>query len=624
MKNLNNILNQVSKPTRYTGGEWNSIAKKWATTPIRIALCYPDIYEIGMSNMALPILYEILNHQPDVLAERVYAPWIDMETVLRRQSIPLFSLESKHPLKEFDVIGFSLGYELTYTNVLNILDLAQIPLFSSQREDSYPLVIAGGSCALNPEPMADFIDLFVIGEGEEIVLELLEASRAYRGNKGELLRQAAKLDGIYVPSFYQVRYRKDGTVNSIAPQIPEAKPKIQRRIVTKLPPPVAKPVVPYTEVVFDRGNIEIQRGCTQGCRFCQAGMIYRPVRERAQDEIIDAVDKLSKNCGYNEVSLLSLSTGDYSAIEELVSKLSHWYCGGDSSLRSGQDLTLSLPSLRLNATAVKLIDLLPSQRKITLTFAPEAGSERLRRVINKSISEELILEMLAAVLDRGWTNLKLYFMVGLPTETTDDVRSIVELVAKIKRLGRKSRLRISTSTLIPKPHTPCQWLAQETEEQLLPKYDILKRGLRRERVGFSWSDPKASQIEAALSRGDRRLGRVIYHAWQLGCKFDALSEYFDYQRWLTSFKECELEPSFYANRERGLDEVLPWEHIDAGVTSEFLKREYHNLWQEKETLDCRQGKCHACGLQRWQPSCQDKYKMLRNQQNAGTPNSPLP
>jgi len=611
MKNLDNILNQVSKPARYTGGEWNSITKKWETTPIRIALCYPETYEIGMSNTALPILYEILNSQPDALAEKVYAPWIDMETILRKQNMPLFSLESRHPLKEFDIIGFSLGYELTYTNVLNILNLAQIPLSSSGRENFHPLIIAGGSCALNPEPMAEFIDLFVIGEGEEIILELLEVFRASRGAKEELLRQAATLDGIYIPSFYQVNYRENGTIHNITPLIPEAKPKVQRRIVTTLPPPITKPVIPYTEIVHDHGNIEIQRGCTQGCRFCQAGMIYRPVRERPPEEIIDAVDKLSSYCGYNEVSLLSLSTGDYPAIEELVSKLSQRY--------REDNLTLSLPSLRLNTAAVKLVDLLPSQRKITLTFAPEAGSERLRRVINKNISEDTILQILDTALNRGCTNLKLYFMVGLPTETIDDMHSIVDLVAKIHHRGRKCRVRISTSILIPKPHTPCQWLAQETEEQLFPKYNLLKRALRREQVEFSWSDPKASQIEAALSRGDRRLSKVIYYAWQLGCKFDALSEHFDYQKWLTAFEECGLDPSFYANRERDLDEVLPWEHIDVGVTPEFLKREYHNLWQERETLDCRQGKCHACGLQRWQVSCQKALDSLplQTQQTPG-------
>ncbi len=601
------ILHQVTKPARYTGGEWNSIRKDWDKTSIRIALSYPDSYEIGMSNIALPILYDLLNRQPDVLAERVYAPWTDMEAAMRAGGIPLFSLESRRPLKDFDIIGFSLGYELTYTNVLNILDLAHIPVLASQRNDTHPLVIAGGNCCLNPEPMADFIDVFILGDGEEVLLEFLDAFRSWKGGKKatreQLLHQVAVIPGVYVPGLYRVEYQADGLFKSITPLVAEAKPVIERRIVTRLPTPVTRPPVPYIEVIHDRGAIEIQRGCSCGCRFCQAGIVYRPVRERPREEVMQAAGELISNCGYNVISLVSLNTSDYHGINELVASLYHRY----------PHVNISLPSLRVDSSSVALMCSLPSHGKTGLTFAPEAGSERLRRAINKNISEDKLLEAATAAFERGWTGLKLYFMLGLPTETLDDVEGIVQLIEKVRSAGtrasgRKPQVRVSVSTFVPQPHTPFQWVAQESEDGLNAKHELLRQGLRRKGVRLSWEDPKVSLLEAALSRGDRRLGKVIYRAWELGSKFDAWSEHLKYENWLRAFTESGLDPAFFGQRQRSLDEPLPWGHIDAGVTTAFLKKEYERSLAGKETPDCRFHACNACGLERSHPGCQQKLQ----------------
>lgn len=613
MNNMEQFLYQVAKPARYTGGEWNSITKDWDKTNLKIALSYPDLYDIGMSNMAIPILYEIFNRQEDVLAERVYAPWGDMAAILQSHGIPLFSLETKHPLREFDVIGFSLGYELTYTNVLNMLHLAGISLKADERDSSFPLVMAGGTCALNPEPMADFIDFFVMGDGEEVVLEITDALRQWkpngkRGSRQELLRRVAAIEGVYVPSFYKVAYQPDGRIENVTPTVKEVKPVIQQRLVATLPPTPTRPVVPYIETTHDRGAIEIQRGCSNGCRFCQAGVVYRPVRTRTPEEIVQAAGDIIENCGYDEISLVSLSTGNYPEIFELVTKLLQRY--------QQQNIGLSLPSLHIDAAAVRLMDLLPSRRKTGLTFAPEAGSARLQQVINKRTSDERLMHMANAAFSRGWTGLKLYFMIGLPTETTEDVLAIIDLVDRVQQLGsknkmRKPQIRLTLSTFIPKPHTPFQWVAQDKEDVLNAKHEILREGLRRKGIRLSWSDPKASLLEAVLSRGDRRVGKAIYRAWELGSTYDAWSECFKWDNWLQAFNDTGIDPAFYAQRERPLDETLPWSHIATCTSTEFLQREYRRAISALETVSCSGQACLACGVQNFYAPCQQKLTDLK-------------
>jgi radical SAM family uncharacterized protein len=590
---LDRILPQVVKPARYTGGEWNGVVKDWDETRIKVALAYPDVYEVGMSNMALMILYDLLNQREDILAERVYTPWVDMEQAMRTAKVPLYSLETRHPISEFDILGFTLPYELNYTNVLTMLDLAGIPLLASKRDDSHPLIIGGGTGTYNPEPLADFFDLLVVGEGEEVLLELLELYRECGGKREEYLIQAAAIEGIYVPSLYQVTYHDDGTVREIGATHPNARPVVTKRIVDTLPPAPTRVIVPYVEAIHDRGMIEIQRGCTQGCRFCQAGMIYRPLRERSLEEILSTADELLASTGYDELALVSLSSCNYSRIEELVETL---------LARHGPHHTsLSLPSLRLDSFSLRLAEMFQGRRKTGLTFAPEAGSDRLRRVINKVFSHDDIVSTAEAAFSSGWHRIKLYFMIGLPTETMDDVEGIASLVKELRGIGRRARgkraeLSISVSTFIPKPHTPFQWSALEQIPPLEEKLSLLRRLVRGRGLKLSWNDPQTAILEAALSRGDRRLGPVILDAWRRGARFDAWSELFDVQRWWDAFSAQGLDPAFYAFRERPLDETLPWDHINSGVSKDFLLAEYRRSVQAETTVDCREGPCRSCGI----------------------------
>ncbi|MGC8787740.1 MAG: TIGR03960 family B12-binding radical SAM protein [Anaerolineae bacterium] len=601
---LDRILPTVAKPGRYSGNEWNSVRKDWSQAKVKVALAYPDVYEVGMSNLGLAILYDLLNQQPEVLAERVYAPWLDMEQSMRQAGIPLFSLESRRPIRDFDLLGFSLQYELNYSNVLTMLDLAGIPLLASQRDGSWPLVMAGGTCTYNAEPLTDFFDLFVIGEGEEVLLELVHLYAEWKESQGQLradtsagakeefLQRAAMIPGIYVPSLYHVAYHADGTVASIEPVKAGLPRHIQKRIVPVLPPPPVKPVVPFLNVVHDRGMVEIMRGCTRGCRFCQAGMIYRPVRERPLEEVLAAVDQLLANTGYEEIALVSLSSTDYTGIVPLIRELGQRY--------AEQHLAISLPSLRIDTFSVELAQMIQRARKTGLTFAPEAGSERLRQVINKGVTEEDLLRTAEAAYASGWLRIKLYFMIGLPTETMEDVLAIARLVRAVRDIGRRWRgnraqVSVSVATFIPKAHTPFQWLPMEDAVEIAARQEALRRALPSRAVDLSWSDPRVAWLEAVFSRGDRRLGKVILRAWELGARFDAWAEAFQPQLWQQAFAEAGLDPAFYATRRRSLDELLPWSHIHTGVSTAFLWEEYQRSLRGESSVDCRTG-CLGCGV----------------------------
>jgi radical SAM family uncharacterized protein len=598
-KITDDILYKVSKPARYIGGEFNSYNKDINKVDIRYAFCFPDVYEVGMSHLGTKILYHVLNEREDTFCERVFAPWPDMEKLMRENNIEIYGLESKDSIRNFDFLGFTLQYEMSYTNILNILDLGKIPIRASQRGEEYPIVMCGGPCAYNPEPLYDIADFFVIGEGEEIINEILDVFKLYKGkSKKEFLKAVSKIEGIYVPSFYEVSYNEDGTIKKFQPIYNDIPKKIKKRIITNLDDSIYpdKLIVPYIEIVHDRIMLETFRGCTRGCRFCQAGMIYRPVREKTTSKLIKQTEELINKTGYEEVSLTSLSICDYSDIENLVASMIMKY--------KDKNVGISLPSLRIDSFSVDLIKEIQKVRKTGLTFAPEAGSQKMRNVINKGVSEEDLIRSVKSAFESGWSTIKLYFMIGLPYETIDDVIGIADLANKVcdeyfkipKNIRNKGlKVTVSTSIFVPKPFTPFQWAAQDKRESIKEKINAIKDNINKKFVTYNWHDSLVSNLEAIFARGDRRLCDVLITAFKKGAKFDGWSEYFNYEIWEEAFKECNVDGDFYTYRERNYEEILPWDFIDIGIKKEFLINENEKAKNASLTPDCRLG-CANCGI----------------------------